>query len=86
VVDDTRNKEGIMAVTGIIDKVLQILMWIFNPTAMKERKLNELRAKLAQVEDEREKARQANDNALYMQKEQERNEILKEIARISGNK
>lgn len=74
-----------LKITAIIDKILQIIMWIFNPKATKERKLKGLREKLKKVEDEREEARQKGDNALYMQKETERNEILKEIARLSDN-
>jgi len=71
------------AILEIVNKVLTAFGWFFNPKATKERQLKKLRAELKQVTNDREKARREGKNDIYMEKEAERNEILKEIGRIS---
>ena len=71
------------AILEIVNKVLTGLGWFFNPKATKERQLKKLRTELKEVTNAREKARREGNNDLYMEKEAERNEILKEIGRVS---
>lgn len=82
---EVKMPSNVALVLTIIAGGVSILLWFLNPNAVKKRKLAKLNERLNKVKDEREKARQAGNNALYMQKEAEYNEILKEISIVSGN-
>jgi len=73
-----------MVYAEILNKFLTGLGWFFNPKATKERELKKIKGKLKSVEDMRELARVNKNNDLYAQKTEERNEILKEMGRISN--
>jgi len=76
---------NVALILSILAGIVTVLVWFLNPKAVKARKLKKLNEELKHATDEREKARIAGDNDLYMKWEEKRNEILKEIGSLTGS-